>query len=279
MRRARSNSERLGEEEYDVRISWDNLGERVYEAGIDRCVLYVGSDPGVPWNGVVSIQENPTGGAPSAYYFEGQKYLQTPAPEEFAATITAFTYPDAFGVCDGSEPVVVGMYIQHQPRKQFGLSYRTLVANDVADTNFAYKIHLIYNALAAPAQRDHKTLSDQSNISNFVWNITTVPQEFGGFKSSAHVIIDTRFINAGAVALIENILYGDSTDDARIPSISELMSIIVAGTSLTVIDNGDGTYTVLGPDSEVFLTDPVTIEVDATSVVVVSPGVDTISSE
>jgi hypothetical protein len=239
-----------------VRVSWDNLGDRLYEAGIDRCVLYVSDNPGVAWNGIVSIQENPIGGTPNAYYFEGQKYLQISAPEDFAATLTAFTYPDEFGVCDGSAQVVAGMYIQHQPRKPFSITYRTFVANDVAGTSFAYKIHLVYNAMAAPTQRDHASMNDQNNIADFVWNLTTVPQDFAGFRSSAHVIIDTRFISSGAVAIIEDILYGDNTDDPRIPDITELHDIISSDTALLVIDNGDGTFSVLGPDADITTPDP-----------------------
>jgi hypothetical protein len=235
-----------------VRIDWDQPGDRQFEAGVDRAVLYVGDAAGVPWNGIVSINENPSGGAATPYYFDGEKYLNLSAPEEYQATLTAFTYPDAFGVCDGSAAVTDGLFILYQPRQPFSLSYRTKIGNDLSP-DFSYKIHIVYNALAAPSQRSNQSLSATSNISDFAWLLTSTPNEFSGYKPSSHVVIDTRYIHSGAVALLEAILYGDSTHDARIPTLMELRDIMIGDSDIIVVDNGDGTFDALGPDENVAL--------------------------
>ena len=47
------------------RLVWDNTGERLYETGVKRGVLYPavnGEYPaGVVWNGLTSVSENPSG--------------------------------------------------------------------------------------------------------------------------------------------------------------------------------------------------------------------------
>jgi hypothetical protein len=149
--------------------------------------------------------------------------------------------------------VTDGLFILYQPRKPFSLSYRTKIGNDLAGPDFSYKIHIVYNALAAPSQRSNQSLSGASNIADFSWLLTSTPNEFTGYKPSSHVIIDTRYIHSGAVALLEGILYGDSTHDARIPTLMELKDIMLGDSGIIVVDNGDGTFDALGPDANVAL--------------------------
>lgn len=113
-----------------TRIKWGSVGERVFEAGCDRGVLYVDGADGVPWNGLISVSESSSGGDLAEYYIDGIKYLQLLAAEEFVATIEAFTYPDEFAACDGTRPVGNGLFMTQQPRRQFGLAYRTKIGND-----------------------------------------------------------------------------------------------------------------------------------------------------
>jgi hypothetical protein len=216
-------------------------------------MLYVAELAGVPWNGLTAIQETPTGGDAQSYYFDGEKAQTISAPEEYAATITAYTYPSEFGICDGSARITSGLFVQHQPRVKFSFSYRTGIGNDISP-NAGYKIHLVYNAMVAPSQRSNKTQSANADISDFSWAVTAVPISYSGFRPSSHFIIDTRYVGSGAIAAIENILYGDATDDPRMPTIDELVSIIgtAVSASFIVVDNGDGTFSVLGSDAAVF---------------------------
>lgn len=208
-----------------TRITWGDIGQRFYETGVDRGVLYVGEQPGVPWMGLVSVSENPTGGEAKPYYIDGIKYLNISAAEEFEATIEALQSPPEFASCDGNVAIQNGLIVTAQPRKSFGFSYRTLLGNDVDADDHAYKIHLVYNALAAPASRANNTLSDTVNVSTLSWNITTKPPTITGFKPTAHLVIDSRTTDPVKLATIEDILYGDESESARMPTPDELIAI------------------------------------------------------
>lgn len=249
-------------------IVWDEPGERVFEAGVDRGVLYVTGQPGVPWNGLISVSENPSGGSPTPYYFDGVKYLNVPSREEYGSTIEAFTYPDEFSICDGKVMVRNGLYVQHQPRKPFGLSYRTKIGNDVSGIDYGYQIHLIYGALATPSKKDYKSLSDTVATTNFSWDVSLLSPDFPGYLPTGHLIIDSREINPSVLSAIELMLYGSADIDPQLPPLSELIDMIDADPNLTVVDNGDGTFTVSSPVSAVIIIDSNTFEIDSSAVTV-----------
>lgn len=208
-----------------TRLAWATVGEKFYEAGIDRGVLYLDGYEGVPWNGLISVTESPTGGEVTPYYVDGIKYLNVASAEEFEATIEAYTYPDEFAKCDGSIRVANGLYAGQQPKLSFGLSYRSLVGNDVDGVDHAYKIHLVYNAMAAPTERGYNTLSDSISPDNFNWHIVTRPPNFIGYKPTAHFVIDSREVPAGLLTEIENILYGTVGTPPRLLDVDELISL------------------------------------------------------
>lgn len=231
-------------------LKWDDTGAHVYELGLDRGVLYVNGQPGVPWNGLVSVGEKTSGGTSTAYYMDGDKFLNVSSPEEFAGTITAFTYPDEFMVCDGTLAIDNGLFARNQPRQPFSMAYRTKIGNDVKGDDLGYKIHLIYNALAGPSERDNATASDTPAPLNFSWDITAQPQAVPGFKPTAHVIIDTTIAHPGSVSDAENILYGTPSSEARMPTIAELVEIFEENATLRITDNGDGTWTGTTADDD-----------------------------
>jgi hypothetical protein len=204
-------------------MRWATAGQRTFEAGLDRGVLFVDGIDGVPWNGLISVAESPSGGDLQEYYFDGRKYLQLLSSVEFAATIQAYTYPDEFEVCDGTAPAGNGLFVTNQRRKSFGLCYRTYVGNDLKGVEAAYKIHLIYNALAAPTPRPNNTMSATVDPYNFSWQITTKPPTFAGFKPTAHFVINSQDTPADLLARLEDILYGTESQDPRLPSVDELI--------------------------------------------------------
>ena len=260
-----------------ARITWDDPGRRIYETGIDRGVLYPPGGSGVPWNGLTSVRIRPSGGDPQGYYLDGTKYLNVASPEEFAATITAFTYPDEFAVCDGTARVHSGLFITEQPRKPFGFSYRTRIGNDL-DNNYGYKIHIVYNALAAPSDKDFETKGSSADPTDFSWDITTKPPAFTGFRRSAHVEIDTRSANPSAISDLEDFLYGTEIQAASLPTLSQLVDIFEAYAILTVVDNGDGTFTVTGPDDAITMLDADTFQINWPSAVPIDADTYTLSS-
>ena len=207
------------------RLTWGALTERFFETGVDRGVLYVGVSAGVPWNGLVSVSESPTGGEPKPAYIDGHKFRNIASSEEFEATLEAFTAPKEFAPCDGSVSIQNGLIATQQPRRAFGLSYRTKVGNAVDGVDHAYKIHLVYNSLAAPAQRINTTLSDSQGLNALSWSLTTLPPSLTGYKPTAHWIIDSRTTPRGLLLAIENMLYGTSAAAARMPLVSELVTL------------------------------------------------------
>jgi hypothetical protein len=259
-------------------LVWDAVGERRYEAGVDHGVLYVDNSPGVAWNGLTSVSEKPSGGTSTAYYIDGEKYLNSPDAGEYAATIEAFTYPDEFEICEGTFSPYSGLLVTMQERKPFGLSYRTKVGDDVNGTDNAYKIHLVYNALAEPSQRANKTQSDAADLSAFSWDITTQPPTVPGFKRTAHYVIDSRRTDPAALMVMEEILYGTESDAPRLPDPTELLNIFLTNTSFVVIDNGDGTFTASGTDFEVEMLDDDIFQISTPGAVFIDANTYTLTS-
>ena len=228
-----------------TRLAWDSVSDRVIQMGIDRGVLYVDGFDGVAWNGLSSVAENPSGGVPQPYYIDGEKFAQDSSAEDFVATISAITYPDEFDTCEGVAEYNAGMFLTGQPKRSFGFSYRTLIADPVS-TDAAYKIHVVYNAMISPTTRTNVSITDTPNPLAFSWAIETVPVQAPGFKSSSHIVIDSRTIKGLAFSAIEDILYGSDTDAPRLPSISEISNTIDSFADLQVTDYGDGTATISG---------------------------------
>lgn len=217
-------------------LTWDQTGERLYETGVQKGVLYVqdenGAYPkGVAWNGLTAVTESPSGAEPTALYADDIKYLNLMSNEEFGATIEAYMYPDEFGVCDGSESLVAGVSIGQQARKQFGLCYRTAVGNDVDGADHGYKLHLIYGALAAPSEKAYASINDSPEAITFSWEVTTTPVAVTGFKPTACVTIDSTKVTAAAMAAIEAALYGSTEKEAYLPLPDEVKSIISEATA------------------------------------------------
>lgn len=232
-----------------TRLNWDASGERYYENGVDQGVLYV-DDVGYVWNGLVSVAETPSGGEVQSYYLDGIKYLSLASAEEYEATINAFSAPAQFTVCDGVKSLYQGLFVTQQKRQPFGLSYRTKVGTDI-DEEAGYRIHLVYNALAAPTNRSNKTLSDSPELETLSWFISAVPPQLSGeaFKPSAHFVVDSRFTPGEILVQLEDILYGSVSADARFPTQEEVLALFEANATVRVTDNGDGTFTVEGPDT------------------------------
>lgn len=209
-------------------LTWNNAGERFFETGVDRGVLFVGENPGVPWNGLVGVSEAPTGGEPTPYYNDGLKYINLATAEEYAATIEALSSPPAFDECDGTGTIGNGLFVTQQIRKQFHLSYRTRVGNDIEGTDHGYKIHLVYNALAGPSARPYTTLNDSTEAMTLSWGITTIPAIAAGFKPTAHYVIDSRKTPKVLLRYFELMLYGDEWSMSSMPSAQEVTSLFTS---------------------------------------------------
>lgn len=234
-----------------ARVNWAAIGERYYETGIDRGMLYVGSLPGVAWSGLISVDESPSGGELKSHFFDGRIYLNSNAPEQFRATINAFYSPPEFDACDGIVPAALGLFATNQRRQTFGMSYRTRIGNDVSGPKHGYKIHLVYNALAAPASRNYTTISDDPDTASLSWNIVAKPVQYGDTSWSAHYIIDSTITDPTALAALEDILYGSDVEIPHLPDLWTVITMLNSAAPFTIIDNGDGTFTAIGSNDAV----------------------------
>lgn len=191
-------------------ITWDRVSNKIFEAGIDRGVLYLGLDSrGIPWNGLSSIQEEFSDESESVLYLDGVKRSDISKPQDFKATITAYTYPDEFIEYQGLETLGASQIdVVSQNPKPFGLSYRTMIGNDLDGFTYGYRIHILYNLIAIMNEIDYETYSSQTNIVNFSWTLSGVPENVDGYHPTLHAIIDSRFVAPDLLAYLETILYG-----------------------------------------------------------------------
>lgn len=244
------------------KLIWDKTGERLFETGVKNGVLYVqdnnGAYPaGVAWNGLVSVTESPSGAEATPIYADDTKYLNLVSAEEFGATVEAYTYPDEFAQCDGSEALATGVMIGQQSRKSFGMAYKTTLGNDIDGNDYGYKLHIIYGALAAPSEKGYQTINDSPEAITFSWEINTTPVVVTNKKPTASVVIDSTKADAATLATLEDILFGTDVAAPRLPLPDEIAALFVAGApdavALSSIVPADDA-TAIAVDANVVLT-------------------------
>lgn len=205
-------------------LTWDAIGDRLYETGVDHGVLYIPDESGVyttgvPWNGLTAVTESPSGAEANAKYADNIKYLNLISAEEFGGTLEAFTYPDEFVQFDGSVAPHPGVIVGQQPRRSFGLSYRTRLGNDVDGDEHGYKLHLLYGATAAPSERAYSTINDSPEAINFSWAISTVPAPVTGHKPTSLIVVDSTVVDPDALSDLEDLLYGTAGSPGTVASL------------------------------------------------------------
>jgi hypothetical protein len=211
-------------------LVWDLVGDRYYETGIDHGVLYIPDAAGVyaegiAWNGLVSVTESPTGAEATAQYADNIKYLNLISVEEFGATIEAFTYPPEWAEFDGLGVPTEGLFVGQQPRKMFGLSYRTRVGNDVEGDSYGYKLHLVYGAQAAPSEKAYNTINDSPEAITFSWEISTTPVPVTGYAPTSLLVVDAGLVDPTKLTALEAELYG-GVAAANLPSPDEVIALL-----------------------------------------------------
>ena len=232
------------------KLKWDENGERLYETGIDHGVLYPISDAGTypagyVWNGLSSVSESPEGADSNPIYADNIKYLDIRSAEEFNGTIEAYTFPNEWEQCDGMASPVPGVVINQQSRKAFGLAYRTILGNDVKNNDYGYKLHLIYNATAAPSEKSYETVNDSPEAITFSWEFTTTPISTGedyDYKPCSLITIDST-------------LFKTTAEKARLQALEDALF----GTNPAEGESGEGTVAYLPLPEDVFdmLKEPV----------------------
>lgn len=212
-------------------LTWDGVGEKFFENGVDHGVLYIpnGSgvyDTGFAWNGLISVTESPSGAEASPFYADNIKYANLQSAEEWGGTIEAYTYPDEFQPCLGEVELAPGVVVGQQNRSSFGLCYRTLVGNDV-DPELGYKLHLVYGLLAAPSEKQYSTINDSPEPTGLSWEVSSTPAPVTGKKPTAVITIDSRTVDPTDLAALEVILYGDDVGPTqpKLPTPNEVAAL------------------------------------------------------
>lgn len=214
-------------------IVWDESGERYYETGVEKGVLYVAEGAaypkGVAWNGLINVAEKPSGAEATPLYADNIKYLNLLSGEDFAASVEAYYYPDEFAACDGSAELVPGVTVGQQARKTFGMSYVTKLGNDVDGAAHGYKIHLIYGCTAAPSEKSYGTVNESPEAITFSWEMATTPVNVPGMKPTACITINSKKLAPEKLKALEDALYGTNDKEAYLPLPTELATML--GTS------------------------------------------------
>lgn len=215
------------------KLVWDALGERYYETGVSKGVLYVTDDAGaygdgVSWSGLTNVTQTPSGAEATALYADNIKYLNLMSEEDFSAKIEAYYYPDEFEECDGSKELVPGVSAGQQPRKSFGFSYQTIIGNDTKRNAYGYKIHLIYGCTAKPSERSNATVNESPEAVTLSWELSTVAAEIAmnGFKPSAKITIDSTKVAPAKLKVLEDLLYGTASAEASLPTPDAVAALI-----------------------------------------------------
>lgn len=217
-----------------TQLQWDSVGERRYETGVDRGVLYqIDNDgnyvDGVAWNGLTTVTESPSGAESNKQYADNIVYVNLVSAEEFGGTIEAFTYPDEFGQNDGSAEPVAGVQLGQQGRRPFGLAYRTLMGNDTQGTDFGYKLHLVYGCQASPSEKAYATVNDSPEAATLSWEFTTTPINVMDRKPTSIVTVDSTKTDPDRLAELLEIIWGTADDEPRLPSPDEVLALVGEG--------------------------------------------------
>lgn len=220
-------------------LVWDAIGEKTYETGVSKGVLYpvdeTGAYPkGTVWNGLSNVSESPSGAEETKIYADNLKYLSLFSAEEYGCTIEAYMYPDEFAECDGSAEIAPGVMAGQQNRKGFGFCYRTELGNDVKGEDYGYKLHLIYGCKASPSEKSYGTINDSPEAIAFSWTVSTTPVNVPGFKATACITIDSTKVEAAKLQALEAILYGTAETapsagdqvEARLPLPAEVITLM-----------------------------------------------------
>ena len=213
------------------KIVWDAIGDHIFETGVRNGVLYLKGaegtyNTGVAWNGLTSVSESPEGAEATDLYADDIKYLSLMSAENFKATIEAYTYPVEFEECDGSATIAKGVVIGQQPRKPFGLCYRTAIGNDTDGNEHGYKLHIVYGCQASPTEKQYSTINDSPDAVTFSWEVSTTPVNVTGQKPAATLTIDSTKTDKSKLTALEAILYGSEQDEPRLPLPDEIVTLM-----------------------------------------------------
>ena len=262
-----------------ARLVWHETGTKLYETGISHGVLYLRDadhayTKGVAWQGLTSVDENPSGAEPTPLYADDIKYLVLMSVEEFGYTINAYSYPTEFEACDGTKDIAPGIKIGQQVRESFGFSYRTIIGSDTEGNDYGYKLHLVYGCTASPSDKTRSTVNDTPEAAEFSWEVTCIPVEILGFRPTANVVINSTEITPQNLALIEAILYGSASSPGNATGGTVVMYTDLAAIEGTLTSADAGRGWLVSSTNTVYVWNGTEFPAEGTGVAYVAPTVE-----
>lgn len=226
-----------------AKLVWDQIGEKLWETGVDRAVLFPMTSAGayssgVAWSGITAVNESPSGAEPTKIYADNIVYGVVMSPEEDALTIEAFTYPEEYAACIGEATIVAGAVVKQQAHTHYGFAYRTMIGNDTEGSNHGYKIHIFWDCVSGASEDSNSTINDSPEQKTFSWSVTALPVNSTkyDYRPTASLVIDSTKIADAKLKQIEALLYGTDADatnnveatTASLPSLDDLIDILKA---------------------------------------------------
>lgn len=259
-------------------LAWDEIGDRVYQTGIDRGVLYLPDGTVTPWNGLTGVEEDSNSEVKS-FYHEGVKFLQNFIPGDFEGKLKAFTYPEEFDQVQGVSSISPGFDMYDQSVSSFSLAYRTLIGNDVSP-DYGYKIHILYDVIANPDSVSFNTLEESgAQAAEFGWSLSGTPSKLRGFRPTVHISIDSTQTPPDVMQIIEDQLYGTDTSDPRLLTLAEIAGYFGYLDALVIVDHGDGSWSAVDASNNyITMLDETTFQIDNADATYLDADTYTISS-
>lgn len=216
------------------KLQWDKTGERYYETGVDRVVIYaLGSAEA--WSGVTAINESPSGAEPTKIYADNMVYGVIMSPEEDSITIEAFQYPELFNRAIGRRRLAQGAYILQQDRVPFALCWRSIIGNDL-NNDAGYKLHIVPILYASSSEDSSTTINDSPEQKSYSWSATAMPYKVGDSINTSSFVLDSRkFDKSGrwnALLAVEDMLYGTDKTDATMPTPAKILELMASAETL-----------------------------------------------
>jgi hypothetical protein len=260
-------------------LTWDKPGERYYQTGVDRGVLFrPNHGGGVVWNGLTGVDES-SDMEITPYYLDGVKYLQVFTPGDFSAKVKAFTYPEDLDIIMGIASFDPGFAYYDQPAKSFSMSYRTHVGSDLDGPEHKYKIHILYNVFANPDSVTVNTVKDSPDPTEFSWTLTGTPPQLAGYRPTVHISIDSEKTPPDVLSILEAQLYGTAVSNSSLPDLQDIAEYFGYKGALIIVDHHDGTWSAIDEsDTYVTLLNWYTFQIDGADTTTIDADTYTISS-
>lgn len=241
------------------RVGWGSDANRLAIFGVDQVTLFDPNGSPTPWDGVISITDNPSSTPIATQYVDGRAVSSNKITGETVLSIKAYTYPD---VLDSHE--IDNLFSGGLRRRSMALSYRTGLYGSNGDL-IGHRLHIVYNATLKDDSVNYVGSSKDATPMSFGWTVTAKPVPVANLKATAHFFMDFSLAYSGVESDLYDALYGTEDSDGFLLSPDDLISFFEERAALIVLDHGDGTWSAIGSDDIVRMLDSETFQIDWSS--------------